>query len=435
MERSAAATPTREVSCGHSGSCRSRCWSRWESRRPPRRDRRRSRLRRGPRPGQDRRARGLDSPRHLAFGDRGDLFVAEAGRGGGATTPASSAPRARRCMGATGRGDEDRPPRPPVPDRRPGSPRWRTSPRAPAAATRSARTASSSPGDDKRPDHQRRPDRARRRSPRRRRDPDARDARRRQNRGRPSLFGKVLHDHARGRPVPLADIWDYERDFNPDAADGQPGGRLQRRRPARGRQPARRRRRRRQRARHGRPVRPRQEPHGVPERPGRAARRSRRAADPAAGRADVGRRRAPTASTTSASSPASRSRSAARTSIRVNPRTGADDRVRRAASRTSWTWPSGATARSTRSRSTTTACSTPANEGALFAIDARGNQRRDRAAGGHAAVPGRARDRRRRDSTSRSTPRSPGGGKVLRICASAALNPGTNPRCAASCRA
>ena len=27
-------------------------------------------------------ASGLDSPRHLAFGSRGDLFVAEAGRGG-----------------------------------------------------------------------------------------------------------------------------------------------------------------------------------------------------------------------------------------------------------------------------------------------------------------------------------------------------------------
>jgi hypothetical protein len=45
-------------------------------------------------------ASGLDSPRHLAFGSRGDLFVAEAGRGGsgpcfvGALGPA--------CMGATG---------------------------------------------------------------------------------------------------------------------------------------------------------------------------------------------------------------------------------------------------------------------------------------------------------------------------------------------
>ena len=45
-------------------------------------------------------AAGLSSPRHLAFGARGDLFVAEAGRGGddfcfaGAEGPA--------CMGATG---------------------------------------------------------------------------------------------------------------------------------------------------------------------------------------------------------------------------------------------------------------------------------------------------------------------------------------------
>ena len=45
-------------------------------------------------------ASGLDSPRHLAFGSRGDLFVAEAGRGGsdlcffGGEGPA--------CMGATG---------------------------------------------------------------------------------------------------------------------------------------------------------------------------------------------------------------------------------------------------------------------------------------------------------------------------------------------
>ena len=30
-------------------------------------------------------ASGLDSPRHLAFGSRGDLFVAEAGRGGSPT--------------------------------------------------------------------------------------------------------------------------------------------------------------------------------------------------------------------------------------------------------------------------------------------------------------------------------------------------------------
>jgi hypothetical protein len=46
-------------------------------------------------------ASGLDSPRHLAFGSRGDLFVAEAGRGGsgpcfiGGEVPRAWAPRAR----------------------------------------------------------------------------------------------------------------------------------------------------------------------------------------------------------------------------------------------------------------------------------------------------------------------------------------------------
>jgi glucose/arabinose dehydrogenase len=36
-------------------------------------------------------ASGLDSPRHLAFGSRGDLFVAESGRGG--RVPRAWAPR------------------------------------------------------------------------------------------------------------------------------------------------------------------------------------------------------------------------------------------------------------------------------------------------------------------------------------------------------
>ena len=40
-------------------------------------------------------AKGLDSPRHLAFGSRGDLFVAEAGRGG--SGPCFSAPRVTRA--------------------------------------------------------------------------------------------------------------------------------------------------------------------------------------------------------------------------------------------------------------------------------------------------------------------------------------------------
>src|SRR3954470_15813812 len=45
-------------------------------------------------------ASGLDSPRHLAFGSRGDLFVAEAGRGG--TDLCFLGGEGPVCMGATG---------------------------------------------------------------------------------------------------------------------------------------------------------------------------------------------------------------------------------------------------------------------------------------------------------------------------------------------
>jgi hypothetical protein len=45
-------------------------------------------------------ARGLDAPRHLAFGARGDLFVAEAGRGG--SGPCFVAGEGPACMGASG---------------------------------------------------------------------------------------------------------------------------------------------------------------------------------------------------------------------------------------------------------------------------------------------------------------------------------------------
>ena len=45
-------------------------------------------------------ATGLDSPRHLAFGDRGDLFVAEAGRGG--SGPCFWSAEGDACMGASG---------------------------------------------------------------------------------------------------------------------------------------------------------------------------------------------------------------------------------------------------------------------------------------------------------------------------------------------
>jgi hypothetical protein len=45
-------------------------------------------------------ASGLDSPRHLEFGSRGDLFVAEAGRGG--SGPCFIGGEGPACMGATG---------------------------------------------------------------------------------------------------------------------------------------------------------------------------------------------------------------------------------------------------------------------------------------------------------------------------------------------
>jgi hypothetical protein len=45
-------------------------------------------------------ASGLDSPRHLAFGSRGDLFVAEAGRGGAG--PCFNSAEGPSCMGASG---------------------------------------------------------------------------------------------------------------------------------------------------------------------------------------------------------------------------------------------------------------------------------------------------------------------------------------------
>jgi len=45
-------------------------------------------------------ARNLDAPRHLAFGARGDLFVAEAGRGG--SGPCFVAGEGPACMGASG---------------------------------------------------------------------------------------------------------------------------------------------------------------------------------------------------------------------------------------------------------------------------------------------------------------------------------------------
>ena len=66
-------------------------WSRWGSRRP-------LQASGGP---VEVVASGLDSPRHLEFGDRGDLFVAEAGRGG-TREPCFDSPEGFACVGNTG---------------------------------------------------------------------------------------------------------------------------------------------------------------------------------------------------------------------------------------------------------------------------------------------------------------------------------------------
>ena len=74
-------------------SCRSWCWLRWGSHPPPG-------AADGRWPQVSVVATGLDSPRHLAFGSRGDLFVAEAGRGGPA--PCFIGGEGPACMGASG---------------------------------------------------------------------------------------------------------------------------------------------------------------------------------------------------------------------------------------------------------------------------------------------------------------------------------------------
>jgi hypothetical protein len=152
----------------------------------------------------------LDSPRHLAFGSDGDLFVAEAGRGGAG--PCFTAGEGPVCMGATGAVTKiDR------------------SGRQTRIAEGLASMASD-PGDgsaigphgiivlgrdkvlitnggptdptdtaDKSPIL---------RDTLAAKDPVA------------NLFGKVLLIDQHGSPVPLADIWDFERRVNPDAATG-----------------------------------------------------------------------------------------------------------------------------------------------------------------------------------------------------------------------
>ena len=248
-------------------------------------------------------ATGLDSPRHLAFGSRGDLFVAEAGRGG--SGPCFIGGEGPACMGASGAVTK--------------IDRWGRQSRIADGLASMANT----PGNDsaigphgiigarKRHGrhHQRRPDGAA--GPRRQHDP-ARDAGGPEPRRQPVREGPA--DRPARTPDPDHRHLGLRTPRQPGRRDRQPGDRLQPGRPDARRLPARRRRRRRQRHRRRRPARPHLGPHGVREPARPEPVRSAGAADPDAGRADRRSKRARTTSTTSASSPASRSRSAARTS-------------------------------------------------------------------------------------------------------------------------
>ena len=156
-------------------------------------------------------ATGLDSPRHLAFGARGDLFIAEAGRGG--SGPCFIGGEGPACMGASGAVSR--------------IDRWGRQSRIADGLASMANT----PGND---------------SaigphgimvlgsdtvvitnggPTEPQDPAGntilRETLAAQN-PVANLFGKVLLIGPRGRPIPVTDIWDFERRVNPDAAIGNP---------------------------------------------------------------------------------------------------------------------------------------------------------------------------------------------------------------------
>jgi hypothetical protein len=156
-------------------------------------------------------AQGLDSPRHLAFGSDGDLFVAEAGRGGAG--PCFVGGEGPACMGDSGAVTK--------------VDRWGRQSRIATGLASMANT----PGNDNAigphgitvlgedgviitnggPTQPK----------------DAagetilRETLAKQN-PVADLFGRVLAIGRRGKLAKLADIWDFERDNNPDAVLGNP---------------------------------------------------------------------------------------------------------------------------------------------------------------------------------------------------------------------
>jgi hypothetical protein len=163
-------------------------------------------------------ARGLDAPRHLAFGARGDLFVAEAGRGG--SGPCFVAGEGPACMGASGavteidrRGHQFRIVQGlasfanTVPDPNPMG--VTPNPIGPHGITvLGADQVFVTNGGPTEPKDANGAD-------------ISRDTLAAQNRAA-NLFGRLLWIKHHGRVRSIADIWAFERDVNPDAGVGNP---------------------------------------------------------------------------------------------------------------------------------------------------------------------------------------------------------------------
>jgi hypothetical protein len=157
-------------------------------------------------------ASGLDSPRHLAFGSRGDLFVAEAGRGG--SGPCFIGGEGPACMGASGAVTK--------------VDRWGHQSRIVEGLASYANT----PGDTNAIG----PhgitvlgaDRVyvTNGGPTEPKDPTSRASISRDTLAAQNpvadLFGRLLRVKHHGRVRKVADIWAFERDVNPDAAVGNP---------------------------------------------------------------------------------------------------------------------------------------------------------------------------------------------------------------------
>ncbi|MEY2536105.1 MAG: hypothetical protein QOF29_4015 [bacterium] len=159
-------------------------------------------------------ADGLRNPRHLDFGSGDDLYVAEAGRGGGTASCFDSAEGAA-CVGATGAvtriEDAD--------DRKPGrvrriadglasfAPADGNNAIGPHGIDASGRTVYLTNGG---PTEPKRNGQTVLRDTLVTEDPVA------------EQLGRLLKIQRRGRTTSIADIWDFERDNNPDAQAGNP---------------------------------------------------------------------------------------------------------------------------------------------------------------------------------------------------------------------